>query len=213
MGPNYCGMFRRCCCYYAPTIIVMDLVLILVLIGEIVLVFPDRKVAIIEGSSTADDGSQYGLKPSVTISPGHGLDDGTSKTKDFYLWEGSSYSVFVIPANTLFISIGLRLLFCKLNAELMKVFLMVDLMALYISSTIGLICYVLASSDGDDFKTQFFLQYIIMAVSLVLGFLTQIIALLIISYALMKTFLDSINRYASVYQDEYDKEERERLHP
>lgn len=157
MGPNYCGMFKRCCCFYAPTIIVMDLVLILVLIGEIVLVFPNRKIAIIEGSSTADDGSQYGLKSSVTISPGHGLDDGTSKTKDFYLWEGSSYSVFVIPANTLFISIGLRLLFCKLNAELMKVFLMVDLMALYISSTIGLICYVLASSDGDDFKTQFFL--------------------------------------------------------
>lgn len=83
---------------------------------------------------------------------------------------------------------------------------MVDLMALYIFSMIGLICYLIASNEGDNFKQQFFLQYIIMAVILVLGFLTQLIAMLIISYALMKTMQHSLTKYAQLYQEECDKE-------
>jgi hypothetical protein len=125
----------------------MDLVLILVIIGEFVLVFPDRKVLIIGANSSSEDGPQYGPRPTISISGGSNPQNAEvtpSLSSEYYLWAGSGYSVFVIPANTIFIVIGLRLLFCKLNAELMKIFLMVDLMALYISSTMGLICYMIS---------------------------------------------------------------------
>lgn len=49
-----------------------------------------------------------------------------------------------------------------------------------------------------------------MAVALVLGFLTQFIAMLIISYALMKTMQSSLTKYSVLYQEEFDKEQ-ERL--
>ena len=54
-------MLRSCCCHYAPTIIVLDLVMILILIGEMFLIFPNRKVSLLEQSHETDE---YGLKKS-----------------------------------------------------------------------------------------------------------------------------------------------------
>jgi O-antigen ligase len=136
----------------------------------------------------------------------------TNDQDKFYLWEGSSYSVFVIPINTLLISIGLRLLFCKLNVEVMKTILIVDLLLIYICTIIGLICYLIASSNpnnGDNFKQNFFVQYIILAIALVLGFLTQFIALLLISCKVMRSMQESLSKNAVMYQEEFDREEQE----
>ena len=70
---------------------------------------------------------------------------------------------------------------------------MMDLAALYVSTAIGLICYLTATAeDGGKYKQSFFLQYIIMAVSLVLGFLTLFIAMLIISHSVMKSVQTSL---------------------
>ena len=107
-------MAKRCFCFYAPAIIVLDLVLLLILIGELVIVFPDRKVSV-----TLDSGAF-----------------------DIWLWEAANYSVFVIPANTLLVSTGLRVLFCKLHLEYTKVILLLALAGLYVSTSLGLVCYV-----------------------------------------------------------------------
>lgn len=153
-------MFKRCCCHYAPTIIVLDIVILLIMIGEMILVFPNRKVQIIEDSTTGNEdqfiieNGQLKPNPLSHDTTGDGIN---SYNRDFYLWEGSNYSVFVIPVNTIFVCLGLRILFCKLHSELMKVILILDLLALYISSVIGLICYLIASSENDYFKTNFFL--------------------------------------------------------
>lgn len=80
------------------------------------------------------------------------MPDASNFKQDYYLWEGSYYSVFVIPINTGLICFALRLLFCKVHVELMKVMLMVDLVLLYIFSCLGLICYLISSSESDNFK-------------------------------------------------------------
>jgi hypothetical protein len=36
--------------------------------------------------------------------------------------------------------------------ELMKLILLIDLLGLYIFSALGLICYLSASAEGDNFK-------------------------------------------------------------
>jgi len=168
-------MAKRCCCFYAPTIIVLDLVLLLIHIGELVIVFPDRKV-------------------SVTLETG---------PLDIWLWEAANYSVFVIPANTLFVSLGLRILFCKLHLEYTKVILLIALAGLYVSTSLGLVCYVQAPKQ-DLYKQNFFLQYIIMAVALVLGFLTLFIAAVVFAVSFMRHAQASIGTQAKRYQEEHD---------
>lgn len=101
------------------------------------------------------------------------------------LWELSAGSVMIIPLNSLFIASGLRLLFCKVRIEVMKYSLLVILLLLYVSSMIGLSLYS-TQSNLDLFKQNFFLQYIILTISLVLGFLTEAIALLMMAYYFMK---------------------------
>ena len=101
------------------------------------------------------------------------------------LWELSAGSVIIIPLNSLFIASGLRLLFCKVRIEVMKYSLLVILLLLYVSSMIGLSLYS-TQSNLDLFKQNFFLQYIILTISLVLGFLTEAIALLMMAYYFMK---------------------------
>ncbi len=48
---------KKCCCHYAPTIIVLDLVMLLILIGEFVLVFPNKQVSLLD----KDGLDEYGL--------------------------------------------------------------------------------------------------------------------------------------------------------
>lgn len=106
------------------------------------------------------------------------------------------------------------MLFCKLNVEVMKTILIIDLLLIYIFTLIGLICYLTATSvqeNGDNFKQHFFIQFIIMAIALVLGFLTQFIALLLISCNMMRSMQKSLNKNAELYQEEYDREEEELL--
>lgn len=89
------------------------------------------------------------------------------------------------------------------------------MLVLYVSTLLGLIAYLHATSQeaggGDNFKQLFFFQYIIMAVSLVLGFLTQLIGLLIIAYTTMQNMQGSLHKYATLYSEEMDKEERKVL--
>lgn len=49
-----------------------------------------------------------------------------------------------------------------------------------------------------------------MAVALVLGFLALFIAMVVLSYSLMRTTLSSITKQGKYFQEEYDQEE-ERL--
>jgi hypothetical protein len=160
--PSSFQLLRGCCCHYAPTVIVLDLVLILILIGEIVLVVPDRKVLIVTTESKED--KSYGLEPE--------LGNQGVKGMEYYLWSGSCYSVFTIPVNTSLIAFGLRLIFCKIHTELLKPLLVMVLLGVYLSTLLGLIGYIMSTQDSELFKQSFFLQYIILAVSLVLGFLT-----------------------------------------
>jgi hypothetical protein len=127
---------KKCCCHYAPTIIVLDLIMILMVIGELVLVFPNKKVSLLDN----DGLDEYGL-PKIT----NNFDYTKSlDTKKFYLWEGSSYSVFIIPINTFLICLGMRMLFCKLNIEVLKLILIIDLLLIYISTLLGLILYLVS---------------------------------------------------------------------
>lgn len=126
-------MAKRCCCFYAPAIIVLDLVMILVLIGELIIVFPNRKIDLAI-TSASDDSASYGLSSSRS----------GSTTIEIWLWTVSNFSVFVIPSNTFLISIALRILFCKLHYEYTKVALLVLLAGLYVSTGLGLVSYVQA---------------------------------------------------------------------
>jgi len=101
------------------------------------------------------------------------------------LWEVSGNSIFVMPVNTLLIAVSLRILFCKIKIEAMKIFLIFMLVVLYITSLIGIILYSTAANQ-DIFKQTYFLQYIILTISLVLGFLTELIALIMLAYYFMK---------------------------
>ena len=179
---------KKCCCFYAPTIIVLDLIVILILIGECILIFPNKQVSLLDNELDA-----YGLpKESKNLNPV----TNTIIASKFRLWEGSSYSVFVIPINTFLVCLGIRLLFCKMNFEVMKFILIIDTLLIYIFTILGLILYLTASSQpdkGENFKQHFFLQYIIMAVALVLGFLCQFIALMILSCSFMKKITASIS--------------------
>ncbi len=172
--------------------------MILVLIGELIIVFPNRKIDLAITSSS-DDSAAYGLSSSRS----------GSTTIEIWLWTVSNFSVFVIPSNTFLISIALRILFCKLHYEYTKVLLLVLLAGLYVSTGLGLVSYVQAPQQ-DYFKQNFFLQYIIMAVALVLGFLALFIAMVVLSYSLMKTTLSSITQQGKYFQEEYDQVE-ERL--
>ena len=136
---------KKCCCFYAPTIIVLDLIMIMLLIGEFILIFPNKQVSLLDSEVDA-----YGL-------PKESIDFNTTSidAKKFKLWEGSSYSVFVIPINTFLVFFGIRLLFCKLNLEVMKFILIIDLLLIYIFTLLGLILYLTATSQpdkGDNFK-------------------------------------------------------------
>jgi hypothetical protein len=60
---SHCMSLRKCCCFYAPTIIVLDLIMILLLIGEIILIFPDKYISLLDGEVDA-----YGLpKDSIDL--------------------------------------------------------------------------------------------------------------------------------------------------
>lgn len=67
----------------------------------------------------------------------------------FRLWEGSSYSVFIIPINTFLVCLAIRLLFCKLNFEVMKFILIIDVLLIYIFTILGLILYLTATYLPD----------------------------------------------------------------
>lgn len=201
---------KKCCCHYAPTIIVLDLVMLLILIGEFVLVFPNKQVSLLD----KDGLDEYGLPKQPTINSDFNYSAKGLDIQKFNLWEGSSYAVFVIPINTFLICLGMRLLFCKINVEVMKFILIIDLLLIYVSTILGLILYLTASqsaSNASNFKEHFFLQYIIMAVSLVLGFLSQFIALLLLSCSFMKSMRTSISENASYYQEEIDGEANDKL--
>ena len=124
--------------------------MLLIVIGEIALVVPDRRVIIVSDAADKEDAS-YGLKPSQSTNTNN--IDG----KEYYLWSGSCYSVFTIPINTALIGIGLRLVFCKLHPELLKSFLIVLLLGTYLSTILGLIGYMLSTQESENFKQQFFL--------------------------------------------------------
>jgi len=194
-------LFKRCCCHYAPTIIVYDLVMVLIIIGSMVLVIPDRKVLIITSDSKED--SSYGLAP---VAGSEGV-----KGTDFFLWNGSCYSVFTIPVNISLLGLGLRLVFCKLHPELLKPLLILTLLGVYLSTLLGLIGYLLATSETEHFKQFFFLQYILLAVSLVLGFLIQLLGLIVIAWGMMRGMQTGLDKYAKVYREEAEREERKEL--
>jgi UPF0716 family protein affecting phage T7 exclusion len=48
-----------------------------------------------------------------------------------------------------------------------------------------------------------------LAIALVLGFLTQFIALLLISCKMMRSMQESLSKNAVMYQEEFDREEQE----
>jgi hypothetical protein len=110
----------------------LDLVLLLIIIGELVLVFPDRKALIVSGESKEDQ--TYGLAPEVG-----------SQGMEYYMWSGSCYSVFIIPVNTALIAFGLRMIFCKLHTELLKPLLVLILLGVYLSTLLGLLGYILST--------------------------------------------------------------------
>ena len=78
--------------------------------------------------------ANYDLSPTKSI-----------EAQKFNLWEGSSFAVFVIPINTFLIFSGIRMLFCKLNIEVLKLILIIDLLLIYVSTILGLILYLIAS--------------------------------------------------------------------
>ncbi|CDW79620.1 UNKNOWN [Stylonychia lemnae] len=116
----------------------------------------------------------------------------------FSLWEVSANSVFVIPVNSILIAAGLRLLFCKIQLEAMKISLIAILFLLYVTSMIGMTLYA-SQTNQDLFKQNFFLQYIILTISLVLGFLTEIIAILMMAYYFMKVLQVQIKKISHLY--------------
>ena len=114
--------------------------MLLLLIGELVLVIPDRSIVVVESNSKED--TTYGLKPETNV-----------EGKEYFLWSVSCYSVFTIPINTVLIAGGLRLVFCKLHVELLKSMLIIILLFTYLSTLLGLIGYILAlQEDSDVFK-------------------------------------------------------------
>jgi hypothetical protein len=121
--------------------------MLLIVIGEIALVVPDRRVIIVLNESKED--ASYGLKTETSTDNLEGL--------EYYLWSGSCYSVFTIPINTVLIGIGLRLIFCKLHPELLKSFLVILLLGTYLSTILGMIGYMLSTQESEYFKQQFFL--------------------------------------------------------
>jgi len=122
--------------------------MLLIVIGEIALVVPDRRVIIVMNESKED--ASYGLKTETSTENLEGL--------EYFLWSGSCYSVFAIPINTALIGIALRLVFCKLHPELLKSFLILLLLGTYLSTLLGLIGYLM-STQGDPPSNELFKQH------------------------------------------------------
>ncbi len=114
------------------------------------------------------------------------------------LWKISGNSIFLIPANTSLIAFGLRLLFCKLELELMRTILFLIIGILYLTSTIGLIQYVV-HAKLDLLKEFFFLQYIILTISLVLGMIAELIAFIMMSFYFMRLLQTHIKKVSHLY--------------
>ena len=114
------------------------------------------------------------------------------------MWEISGNSVFVIPANTLLIAAGLRALFCKMQLDLMKTLLFTFLGILYLTSAIGLALYSTAA-DLELLKLSFFLQYIILTISIVLGLVAELIAFVMMAFYFMKLLQAHIRKMARLH--------------
>eukprot|EP00347_Sterkiella_histriomuscorum_P023908 403332969 len=202
--------FRRCCCHHAPAVIILDIIIILILIGEIILIQDTQleldnsnidSVQVPVFNYTFTYGNQTYNNKNGFPSQNQNYTNTTNITNQILktsLWEISSSSVIIIPLNSFFIALGLRLLFCKIQLEIMKFSLIALLFMLYVSSMIGLTLYS-SQSNTDLFKQNFFLQYIIMTISLVLGILTEVIAMLMMAYYFMKVMQVQIKKVSHLF--------------
>ena len=118
--------FKNWCCQYAPAIIVFDVILIVILIVEFTLLVPNKHIKnhnslFVESEEDAKIIAQ--------------------RTKGLTLWKLSSYAIFIIPAITILITCGIRVLFCKISINSLKVSIISIVFFIYIVTLIGGIVY------------------------------------------------------------------------
>ena len=127
-------MFRKCCCHHAPAIIILDVILILIIIGEFLLVFQNKIIEIVQENDQED----FAHSGSSNEPPLYNTTN-VESTISFNIWQVSANSIFVIPANTILIAAGLRMLFCQFHIEIMKLLMLLILLTLFVTSVIGMI--------------------------------------------------------------------------
>ncbi len=69
---------------------------------------------------------------------------------------------------------------------------------LFLSSTIGVIQYIV-SADLDLMKQQFFIQYIILTISLVIGMIAELITFIMLSFYFMKLLQANIKNVSHLH--------------